>query len=164
MSHKGAHSDRIHDKRVRTTQFTTTEAKKSEPRDPLALERYACPITYNPATSSFGRPIAQTTCQNKCRNRDTNKKCTEIRCGSPWRLCRVCLSQPGFDTRDAVVVDPEEGLCAFHSARGESARKPLPSDIRKRFAGPTSPPVSKKEPPPVAIKEPIITKRAPPIA
>ena len=78
---------------------------KQERKNPVLL--YPCPLVH-------GNEIGQEFCVEKSSvlrtNRDT---CQRINCGSPWRLCHLCVSQ-GHTTDDATVVDAERGVCAFH--------------------------------------------------
>lgn len=143
---RGAHSDRINDVRKAAKSTTTgTKPRVDEAPDPLALEKFLCPVMNDPQTGQMGRHITQVTCQNYCSSRDRNVRCMVRNCESPWRFCKACLYQVGFDRATAIVVDPKNGLCAFHEKHGEDARKPLPEDVRRRFADTIPPPAPKKE-------------------
>lgn len=42
-----------------------------------------------------------------------NNKCCLVKCKSPWRVCKTCVTA-SFDEKSDGPVDPESGLCEKH--------------------------------------------------
>ena len=66
------------------------------------------------------RRLCEDMTSSSVRNRDG---CCRIACTCRIRICRVCVNQGGDM---GLVINPETGLCSFHKANGENARRPAP--------------------------------------
>lgn len=83
--------------------------------------RLDCPI--------FPVQVSESQCIEQTRILRRNlEKCTISQCTSPQRRCRVCVADGHWQGSDAVVVNYQAGLCAFHAKHGAEAKKPAPTN------------------------------------
>ena len=107
-------------------------------------ECFPCPGLDVQVTRGGCETITSTPARNRA-------SCAAHKCSCKWRLCWTCLTQ-GVRDRNAHVIDPNTGLCRFHTDQGVNANRRTP----RRTAPPPPEPKAEVEVPAVALADLLI--------
>lgn len=65
------------------------------------------------------RGVSASLCASCSASPQKNRRCHEVQCTSPYRVCRACIPQGASN----AVAKPGRALCSFHEKHGERAHE-----------------------------------------